>query len=118
MKSAIQQAKEKATLNKRFVFPEGAMTRLEWLKQRKFQGCVVESEQVRQWKKEEKEKEELSNIFRRMPFGNPNHPECIEYQERKKLLEQKFYKTEYSVRYPDRCSVVITKTEFELFDSL
>lgn len=114
----ITEKKAGATLNKEFIFPEGKMTRLAWLKQRKFEGCTIESRQVRQWKREEKEKESLDFLFRTMPFGNPNHPDCKEYNERKEILKKGFFTTEYSVVYPDRCSVVITKTEFDLFPTL
>jgi len=113
--SKLLAGKQNAVLDKMFIFPEGRMTRRQWLIQRKNEGCIAHEQKVRQWKKEEKEREDLKWIFGHMPFGNQNHPQCIEYRRRMAVLEDGFLKMEYYIQYPDRSSITITKIEYDMY---
>lgn len=116
--SNIKVQREKAILNKQLNYSEGIMTRKEYLDLWHSKGGKVEEINVRQWKKEEKEKEELKGLSFRIPFGNEEHPQTKEYNKRKKDLEKGFYKTEYILHMTETRSIYITKIEFEYFNSL
>lgn len=116
MNNNFKEAREKSVLDKVFRFEEGEMSRRDWLDLMKSRGGIVEVNKFRQTVKEQKERESLQRLYSIMPFGNQNHPQCIEYRERKALLDQGFFKDEYSLKRNDEnWSIVITKIEYENF---
>jgi hypothetical protein len=116
MNSNFKQAREQAVLDRVFRYQEGTMSRRAWLALMKSRGGVGEIHQVRQGNKEQKERESLERLYSVMPFGNQNHPSCIEYYKRKALLDKGFFKDEYTLKRADEnWSIVITKIEYDYF---
>ncbi len=100
MKS-IQDYKKDATLNKICRYPEGTMSRRDWLKMWLVKGATV------------KEEQEPKIQFNRIKFNRLTGSEQIEYE--KKCNEMK---TAYRLYISDRTSYDINKTEYEHFKAL
>lgn len=114
----IQEHRKEATLNKVFRYPEGVMTRRQWLNYWRIKGATVEEETKRNHAAEERLKNWLYDN-RDDRSGNPNWPPTKRYLEKKAELAAGIFKTEYSLRLPDgRSSYDITKTEFEAFKEM
>lgn len=109
-----QKAKAEKYLSSLIRHNEKVMTVKEWLNILKNEGFNPVIETMRDVNKEDKEKERLNKIYRSwdFPFGNPNHPEVIKYNQDKAELEKGFFKTVYVMR-SDRYSYVITKTAYD-----
>lgn len=96
----------------------GIMTRRSFISMLHNIKGSVKMYQNRNYKKEEKEREDLDYLRRHMPYGNQNHPQCKEYAERKAELEKGIFTPEYRAILPDESFYTITKTEFDYFNSL
>jgi len=109
-----QKAKAEKYLNS-FIRHNGmVMTVKNWLNTLKDEGYKPYIESIRDESKEEKEKARLNALYRSwdFPFGNPNHPMVIKYNQDKAELEKGFYKTVYVMR-TESTSYVITKTAYD-----
>jgi hypothetical protein len=97
----IQEAKTQATLNKVFRYPEGIMSRREYIKLHKSQGAEV--------------KESMRNKieFNRTKY---NRLEGRQQEEYEKKLEEKI--VSYELHFSDKSLIYITKAEFDYFNSL
>lgn len=113
----INEIKKEFTLNQIFRYPEGVMTRKQWLKMMLLQGWQAVEKNVRNYAAEEKLAHTVAWQRRNVPLGNPNYPDTKRYFENKAKLEAGIYKTVYSLE-KDRSSYDITKTEFEYFRML
>lgn len=92
------------------------MTVKDWVKNLTNEGYKPFVESIRDESKEEKEKTRLSKLYRSwdFPFGNPNHPIVIKYNQDKLELEKGFFKTIYVMRCENTSySYVITKTVYD-----
>jgi len=117
MKKSIQDYKKDATLNKIFRYPEGVMSRREWLNMWRVKGATVEERERRNYAAEEKLKQWVHDN-REMNSGNENWPPTKKWREQRELSKQPIYKIEYSLILKDGCSYDITKTEFEYFKNM
>lgn len=113
----LQQNRKDFILNKVIRYPEGTMTRQEWLKLMKVKGWTAEETKLRNYAAEEKLTEDLWRRKMNVPLGNPNYPTTKAYLEDKAKLAAGIYKTEYCLRMGNS-SYEITKTEFDYFNSL
>jgi len=113
----IQDYKKDATLNKQFRYPEGIMTRREWLKMMQVKGWQPEERTIRNYAAEGKLKEWLQKEKMNVPWGNPNYPSTKHYLEEKQRLEAGIYKTEYLLKLGNSI-YDITKTEYDYFKDL
>jgi len=119
MKKNIQDYKKESTLNKIFRYPEGVMSRREWLKMWQVKGATVEENNVRNYAAEEKLKDSIDRRKFNIPWGNSCHPETKKWNEDKALLAAGIYKTVYCLREPGgRGSYDITKTEYDYFKGM
>jgi len=117
--STLLEGKAEKTLNERYQYREGVMTRREFMQFLKSNNGTVEAVQLRKYEAEAKESDWLKRNALNHPWGNENHPLTIAYQKRKALLAEGFYKTEYRARRNGSESfTVITKTEFDYFNAL
>lgn len=114
MITQAQKARTEKYLNSLIRHNKKVMTVKEWLETLKNEGYSPSIETVRDDNKEEKEAERLRQICRSwdFPFGNPNHPEVIKYNQDKENLAKGFFKTVYVMR-AERNSYVITKTAYD-----
>lgn len=114
MITQAQKARAEKYLNSLIRHNEKVMTVKEWLNLLKNEGYTPSIESVRDGAKEEKESERLRQIYRSwdFPFGNPNHPDVIRYNQDKENLAKGFFKTVYVMR-AERNSYVITKTAYD-----
>ena len=114
MITQAQKARAEKYLNSLIRHNNKVMTVKEWLNLLKNEGYTPSIESVRDDAKEEKESERLRQIYRSwdFPFGNPNHPDVIKYNQDKENLEKGFFKTVYVMR-AERTSYVITKTAYD-----
>lgn len=109
-----QKAKAEKYLNSLIRHNNKVMTVKEWLEMLKGEGYSPSIETVRDDNKEEKEAERLRQIYRSwdFPFGNPNHPDVIKYNQDMEELKKGFFKIVYVMR-SDKYSYVITKTAYD-----
>jgi hypothetical protein len=114
----ITKARTSCILRKEFRYREGVMSRAEYMEYQKNHNATVEVKQIRQYDKEERERESLMRLAQTIPLGNPNYPTCQKYFERKAALEKGFFKTEYRLNMQNNLCLEITKTEFDYFNSL
>lgn len=113
----IQDYRKESTLNKVFRYPEGLMTRQQWLKMMQVKGWKAEERTRRNYAAEEKLKEWLRVEKMNVPMGNPNYPSTKNYLKEKERLAAGIYKTEYClINYNSVYD--ITKTEYEYFNNL
>ena len=114
MITQAQKARAEKYLNSLIRHNDKVMTVKEWLNFLKNEGYTPSIESVRDDAKEEKESERLRQIYRSwdFPFGNPNHPDVIKYNQGKENLAKGFFKTVYVMR-AERTSYVITKTAYD-----
>lgn len=117
MKKTIQEHKAESTLNKVFRYPEGIMSRREWLNLMRVRGCTVEEKTRRNYAAEEKLQQWLYDN-RGDNSGNINWPPTKRYHEKKSELAAGIFKVEYRLNLPDGCFQDITKTEFEYFRNM
>ncbi len=115
----LKQAKAAATLNKIFRYPEGIMSRKEWLNLHRIKGATVKEVRRRDYKAEEKIAEDLAWQRANVPLGNPNYPSTAAYLKQKAEFEKGIYKTEYRLNIPGQSTFFdLNKTEFEYFQAL
>lgn len=100
MKS-ITEHRQASTLNVKVRYPEGIMTRAEWLQLMKSQGYTV------------KEVQEPKVIYNRIKYNRMTGREQDEYE--RKCNEMK---TGYRLCTSESSSYDITKTEFDYFQNL
>ena len=114
MITQAQKARAEKYLNSLIRHNEKVMTVKEWLNLLKSEGYKPTIETMRDDVKEEKESERLRQIYRSwdFPFGNPNHPDVIKYNQDKENLAKGFFKTVYVMR-AERTSYIITKTAYD-----
>lgn len=85
---------------------------------KKFGGFVTKG-QLRNYAAESKLQAWLTKNAFSIPFGNECHPQTIAYKAKKQELKNGIFKTEYRLHEGDPdCFTVITKTEFDYFNSL
>lgn len=113
----IKDYKKEATLNKQFRYPEGIMSRRQWLKMMQAKGWQAEERTRRNHAAEDKLKEWLRIEKMNVPLGNSNYPATKHYLEEKKRLEAGIFKTEYVLKLGNSL-YDITKTEYEHFKAL
>lgn len=101
MKKSIQDYKKDATLNKIFRYPEGVMSRREWLNMWRVKGAFVKEEQTPKVQ------------YNRIKFNRLEGKAQEAYE--KSCNEMK---TTYRLYISDRTSYDITKTEFEYFKNM
>ena len=107
MITQAQKARAEKYLNSLIRHNDKTMTVKEWLNLLKNEGYTPSIETVRDDAKEEKESERLRQIYRSwdFPFGNPNHPDVIKYnQDKENLAKETAYindksKTTYTLGY-------------------
>jgi hypothetical protein len=114
----IQESRVNSVLDKKITYPEGVMSRREYLILQKGKGSRVEEKMLRDTAKEQKEREALEILWRRVPLGNPCHPETKVYLSRKAALDTGFFKPEYRLWTSERSFYPITKIEYLYFLSL
>lgn len=118
MKKTIQDYKKEATLNKVFRYPEGIMSRLEWLRMMQVKGSTVKEETRRNHAAEQKLEEWIFNN-RGDNSGNPNWPTTKNWLRKKEELKAGIFKTVYSLHIAGENSFQeITKTEYDAFLAL
>lgn len=115
MKTITDYRKE-ATLNMKLNYPEGIMTRKEWIELKKNEGWRAEERTVRNHVAEEKLEEWIYNN-RDMNSGNPNWPATKKWLSKKDELKAGIFKTEYHIQ-KDNSLYEITKTEYDYFKQL
>lgn len=113
----IQDYKKEATLNKVFRYPEGVMSRREWLNMWRIKGATVEETTSRNYAAEEKLQDWLYQN-RDDNSGNPNWPPTKRYLEKKEELKAGIFKITYHLRLSNNSSYDITKTEYEYFKNM
>ena len=99
--TTIQQHRIEATLNKLMNYPEGIMTRKQWLNVKKYQNCTAKKETESKIK------------YNRAKFNRMDHYEQQKYEAKMKETKECFYLYE-----ADGCSYQITKIEFNYFNTL
>lgn len=120
---SIKQARINTVLAKTFSFPafNSILTRKEFIELVKANKGICSMETIRDYPKEEKERQWLkANAFNH-PFGNTCHPQTIYYNDRKTALAKGIFKDIYraEVQYNGRSlSFEITKIEFDYFNTL
>lgn len=109
-----QQAKAEKYLNSFVRHNNKIMSVKEWLQELTHDGFFPCIETVRDYAKEEKERERLRKVYSSwdFPFGNPNHPMVKKYNEDKEELDKGIFKTVYIMRN-ETFSYVITKTAYD-----
>lgn len=118
MKKNIQDYKKDATLNKVFRYPEGVMSRREWLRIMQVKGATVKEETKRNYAAEDKLQQWIYDN-RNDNSGNPNWPATKNWLQKKEDLKAGIYKTVYSLHIPGENSFQdITKTEYEYFNNV
>lgn len=120
MKKTINDYRTEATLNKKFRYSEGVMTRREWLNMWRIKGATVEEKQVRNYPAEEKLKDSIDSRKLSIPWGNNCHPLTMAWNEDKAKLAAGIYKTVYYLHepQPSRFCYDITKTEYDYFRNM
>lgn len=113
----IQDYKKEAILNKTFRYPEGIMTRRQWLKMMHIKGWQAEERTRRNHAAEEKLEEWLRVEKMNVPLGNSEYPSTKHYLQEKQRLAAGIFKTEYCLKL-DNSIYDITKTEYEAFKAL
>lgn len=113
----IQDYRKETILNKMFRYPEGIMSRSQWLKMMMMKGWKAEEKTRRNHVAEDKMKEDLRRRKMDIPFGNPNYPTTKKWLEDKAVLEAGIFKTEYFL-IKENSLYDITKTEYEYFKGL
>ena len=81
MKKTINEHRAASTLNKKMRYPEGVMTRREWLNMWRVKGATVEEKQVRNYAAEEKLKASIDSRKWSIPWGNDRHPLTMAWNE-------------------------------------
>lgn len=115
--STLLEGKAEKTLNERYQYREGVMTRREFMQMLKANSGTVEEKQIRKHAAEEVEREALRRSNH--PWGNEKHPATIAFEKRKAALAEGFFKAEYRARRNGSESfTVITKIEFYYFNTL
>jgi len=120
----IQQHRIDAILNKKYNYPTyGELTRKEFIHIVKWNGGACYEQSYADRDKEEKERQWVSKNAFYIPFGNPCHPQTIDYNERKAALKEGYKKIVYSAQIPmpgmgKPLIISITKTEYEYWQSL
>ena len=118
MKKNIQDYKKDATLNKVFRYPEGVMSRREWLRIMQVKGATVKEETKRNYTAEDKLQQWVYDN-RNDNSGNPNWPATKNWLQKKEDWKAGIYKTVYSLHIPGENSFQdITKTEYEYFNNV
>lgn len=97
----LQQHKADSTLNKVFRYPEGVMTRREWLNLMIIRGCNVEGYQ----------KHMLD--YNRTKYNRLTGKEQDEYERKCNTMV-----TGYRLNIPGGCFQDITKTEYDYFNNM
>ena len=82
MKKNIQDYKKDATLNKVFRYPEGVMSRREWLRIMQVKGATVKEETKRNYTAEDKLQQWVYDN-RNDNSGNPNWPATKNWLQKK-----------------------------------
>ena len=120
MKKTINEHRAASTLNKKMRYPEGVMTRREWLNMWRIKGATIEENQVRNYAAEEKLKASIDSRKWSIPWGNDRHPITMAWNEDKAKLAAGIYKTVYYLHEPppSRSCYDITKTEFDYFRNM
>ena len=116
--ATITEKRAEATLNKVFRYPEGVLSRKDWLKLKLSSGCTCESKQVRNYAAEEKLREYIDRKKWNIPWGNECHPDTIHWMNEKKRLQEGIYKTEYLLTESEGYCFVITKTEYDYINKI
>jgi hypothetical protein len=101
MKKSINELRAESTLNKVFRYPEGIMSRKEFLNICRVRGATVEEKQVPKIE------------YNRLKFNRLTGAAQDEYWQ--KCQEKK---TGYSINFTDGTSQDITKTEYDYFKAL
>jgi len=117
MKQTITDYKKEAILNKVLRYPEGIMSRRQWLKIMQGKGWKAEERTRRNHAAEDKLKEWLRIEKMNVPWGNTSYPSTKFYLEEKARLEAGIFKTEYILKLGNSL-YDITKTEYEAFNDL
>lgn len=118
MKKTIQDYKKEATLNKVFRYPEGIMSRRDWLRMMQVKGATVKEETKRNYAAESKLEEWIFNN-RGDNSGNPNWPATKNWLQKKEELKAGIFKTVYQLHIIGENSFQdITKTEYEAFKAI
>jgi len=113
----IQDFKKDATLRKTYRYDQGVMTRAQWIELMKLNGCKCAERQKRNYAAEEKLKVSIDRRKFSIPWGNECHPLTKEWLNDKAKLAAGIIITYYSLT-EGNISYVITKTEFDYFNSL
>lgn len=113
----IQDHKKESVLNKVYNYPEGVMSRREFIIMQKNKGLVCTEKIVKNYAAMDKLEIELKRTAFSYPFGNANHPATIAYNAKKALLKEGIFKTVYRLENDKYCDI-ITKTEYDFFHSL
>lgn len=116
-KKTIQDYKKETILNKVYIYPEGTMSRRDFIIMQKNKGLICVEKIVKNYPAMEKLELEIKRNAFNIPFGNTSHPKTIEYNAKKQLLKDGIFKTVYRLENETYCDV-ITKTEFDFFNSL
>jgi len=115
----IQDYKKEFTLKQVFRYPEGVLTRAEWLSIQKRNGSTVSEEKQRNRAAEDKLEQWIKDRAWKIPFGNDQHPDTKEWLQAKETLKQGIFKTVYRLYKANTDTFTdITKTEFNYFNSL
>lgn len=101
----------------------GILTRREFIERVRDNGgtCIVEK--LRDFNKEDREREWLHRNAFNHPFGNKCHPQTIAYNERKQALNDGIFVDQYIVVIPlpgigETYMIIITKIEYDYFNSI
>ena len=113
----IQDYKKETILDKVYIYSEGTMSRREYIILQKSKGLKCIEKQVKNYAAMEKLEIELKRNAFNIPFGNTLHPKTIEYNAKKELLKTGIFKTVYHMEC-DNYTSIITKTEYDFFQSL
>ena len=114
---AMQQGRANKVLDKKFRYPEGIMTRKEHIELLYNKGYRAKIEQVRQYDKEEAQRQYLRSLWMRIPNGNECHPETKRHAQLKTELEKGIYRTDHIADHHTG-SYVITKIEHDYLVNL
>jgi hypothetical protein len=113
----IQDHKKEAVLNKVYIYPEGTMSRRDFIILQKSKGFLATEKVVKNYAAMEKLEAELKRTAFSYPFGNTSHPATVAYNKKKALLKEGIFKTVYRLEN-EKYVNIITKTEFDFFNSL
>lgn len=115
----IVEIRNSKVLDKKFNYPQwGVMSRRDFIKKCKMNGCTVQIDKVRQWDKERKEEEEIERRWVRHGFASLDDTSVPSLAERRELLKAGFYKDVHRVYFTDGRCIDITKIEYDYFNSL